>query len=217
MWVGNRHTGVCRKLSPVGRISIPRLNDGSVVGELIPNVGGENVGGVGEPNLREVGDLLVIHIHRIQGVVCRPLLGVATITSVHNTWVRTTDSKVSSVVDVELKQEPEYKAKKMSKADPPKVADDTPKTKPKRVISPEHLAKMKAAREAKRAASSTPEKEETEKEKSAPKPKPKVAKPKKEEAPPDAPPKSKEESQQEATSAPGPREKKIPVFKMGSP
>jgi hypothetical protein len=121
------------------------------------------------------------------------------------------------VAPVELKQEPEYKAKKMSKADPPKVADDTPKTKPKRVISPEHLAKMKAAREAKRAASSTPEKEETEKEKSAPKPKPKVAKPKKEEAPPDAPPKSKEESQQEATSAPGPREKKIPVFKMGSP
>lgn len=117
------------------------------------------------------------------------------------------------VAPVELKQEPEYKAKKMSKADPPKVADDTPKTKPKRVISPEHLAKMKAAREAKRAASSTPEKEETEK----PKPKPKVAKPKKEEAPPDAPPKSKEESQQEATSAPGPREKKIPVFKMGSP
>lgn len=117
------------------------------------------------------------------------------------------------VAPVELKQEPEYKAKKMSKADPPKVADDTPKTKPKRVISPEHLAKMKAAREAKRAASSTPEKEETEK----PKPKPKVAKPKKEEAPPDAPPKSKEESQQETTPAPGPREKKIPVFKMGAP
>ena len=46
----------------------------------------------------------------------------------------------------------------------------------------------------------------------------KVAKPKKEEAPPDAPPKKEkeEESQQEATPAPGPREKKIPVFKMGS-
>ena len=40
------------------------------------------------------------------------------------------------VAPVELKQESEYKAKKMSKADPPKVADDTPKTKPKRVISP---------------------------------------------------------------------------------
>lgn len=75
------------------------------------------------------------------------------------------------VAPVELKQESEYKAKKMSKADPPKVADDTPKTKPKRVISPEHLAKMKAAREAKKngtavsASTSTPEKEEKEKPK----------------------------------------------------
>ena len=111
------------------------------------------------------------------------------------------------VAPVELKQEPEYKAKKMSKADPPKVADDTPK--PKRVMTEEHKAKMKAARDAKRAAStSTPEKEE--KPKPEPKPKPKVAKPKKEETPPDAPPKKEEEA-----PAPGPREKKIPVFKMG--
>jgi len=122
------------------------------------------------------------------------------------------------VAPVELKQEPEYKAKKMSKADPPKVADDTPKsTKPKRVISPEHLAKMKAAREAKKngtAVSASTPAPEGEKEKK------KVAKPKKEEAPPDAPPKSKEkEEEADATSAPatGPREKKIPVFKMGSP
>ena len=110
------------------------------------------------------------------------------------------------VAPVELKQEPEYKAKKMSKADPPKVADDTPK--PKKTMSPEHKAKMlaaaAAAREAKKngASTSTPEKEEK------PKSEPKVAKPKKEEAPPDAPPKKEEE-------APGPREKKIPVFKMG--
>jgi hypothetical protein len=120
------------------------------------------------------------------------------------------------VAPVELKQEPEYKAKKMSKADPPKVADDTPKsTKPKRVISPEHLAKMKAAREAKRAASTTAasftleSEEEEEKPKPKPKPKPKVAKPKKEEAPPDAP--HKKEGKADYAL---PREKKIPVFKM---
>ena len=116
------------------------------------------------------------------------------------------------VAPVELKQEPEYKAKKMSKADPPKVADDTPK--PKRVMTEEHKAKMKAARDAKRAAStSTPEKEE--KPKPEPKPKPKVAKPKKEETPPDAPPKKEEEDAPASAPAPGPREKKIPVFKMG--
>ena len=115
------------------------------------------------------------------------------------------------VAPVELKQEPEYKAKKMSKADPPKVADDTPK--PKRVMTEEHKAKMKAARDAKRAAStSTPEKEE--KPKPEPKPKPKVAKPKKEETPPDAPPKKEEEDAPASAPAPGPREKKIPVFKM---
>lgn len=115
------------------------------------------------------------------------------------------------VAPVELKQEPEYKAKKMSKADPPKVADDTPK--PKRVMTEEHKAKMKAARDAKRAAStSTPEKEE--KPKPEPKPKPKVAKPKKEETPPDAPPKKEEEDAPAPAPAPGPREKKIPVFKM---
>ena len=109
------------------------------------------------------------------------------------------------VAPVEREHEPRPKPAKISKADPPKVADDTPK--PKRVMTEEHKAKMKAARDAKRAAStSTPEKEE--KEKSEPKPKPKVAKPKKEESPPDAPPKKEEE-------APGPREKKIPVFKMG--
>lgn len=117
------------------------------------------------------------------------------------------------VAPVELKQEPEYKSKKISKADPPKVADDTPK--PKKTMSPEHKAKMlaaaAAAREAKKnatavsASTSTPEKEE--------KPKPKVAKPKKEEAPPDAPPK-KEEDTSAPAPAPGPREKKIPVFKM---
>jgi len=111
------------------------------------------------------------------------------------------------VAPVELKQEPEYKAKKMSKADPPKVADDTPKTKPKRVISPEHLAKMKAARAAKKSASTPAPEGEKEKKK--------VAKTKKEEAPPDAPPKPKEEDT--SAPAPGPREKKIPVFKMGSP
>ena len=72
------------------------------------------------------------------------------------------------VAPVEHHQEPEYKAQTMSKADPPKVADDTPKPKPKRVISPEHLAKMKAAREAKKNGASTPapegEKEKPKKE-----------------------------------------------------
>ena len=119
------------------------------------------------------------------------------------------------VAPVEREHEPRPKPAKISKADPPKVADDTPKTKPKRVISPEHLAKMKAAREAKKngASTSTPVKEE--KEKSEPKPKPKVAKPKKEEAPPDAPPKEEDAPAPESAPAPGPREKKIPVFKMG--
>jgi hypothetical protein len=109
------------------------------------------------------------------------------------------------VAPVEREREPKPKPAKISKADPPPVADDTPK--PKRVMTEEHKAKMKAARDAKRGAStSTPVKEE--------KPKPKVAKPKKEETPPDAPPKKEEE---EDAPAPGPREKKIPVFKMGSP
>ena len=113
------------------------------------------------------------------------------------------------VAPVEREHEPKPKPAKISKADPPKVADDTPK--PKRVMTEEHKAKMKAARDAKRAAStSTPEKEE--KSEPKPKPKPKVAKPKKEEAPPDAPPKKEEEA---PAPAPGPREKKIPVFKMG--
>jgi len=114
------------------------------------------------------------------------------------------------VAPVEREHEP--RPKKISKADPPKVADDTPKPKPKRVMTEEHKAKMKAARDAKRAAASTPEKEETEK--------PKVAKPKKEETPPDAPPKKEQEKEQEKEKEPvlalGPREKKIPVFKMGS-
>jgi len=112
------------------------------------------------------------------------------------------------VAPVEREHEP--RPKKISKADPPKVADDTPKPKPKRVMTEEHKAKMKAARDAKRAAASTstPEKEETEK--------PKVAKPKKEETPPDAPPKKEQEKEQETVLALGPREKKIPVFKMGS-
>jgi hypothetical protein len=117
------------------------------------------------------------------------------------------------VAPVEREHEPRPKPAKISKADPPKVADDTPK--PKKTMSPEHKAKMlaaaAAAREAKKnatavsASTSTPEKEE--------KPKPKVAKPKKEEAPPDAPPK-KEEDTSAPAPAPGPREKKIPVFKM---
>jgi hypothetical protein len=115
------------------------------------------------------------------------------------------------VAPVEREHEPRPKPAKISKADPPKVADDTPK--PKRVMTEEHKAKMKAAREAKKngtavsASTSTPEKEEKEK------PKPKVAKPKKEETPPDAPPKKEEE--EAPAPAPGPREKKIPVFKMG--
>lgn len=115
------------------------------------------------------------------------------------------------VAPVEREHEPRPKPAKISKADPPKVADDTPK--PKKTMSPEHKAKMlkaaAAAREAKKngASTSTPVKEEKEK------PKPKVAKPKKEESPPDAPPKKEEEDA--PAPGPGPREKKIPVFKMG--
>jgi len=51
------------------------------------------------------------------------------------------------VAPVEREHEP--RPKKISKADPPKVADDTPKEKPKRVMTEEHKAKMKAARDAK--------------------------------------------------------------------
>ena len=94
------------------------------------------------------------------------------------------------VAPVEREHEP--KPKKVSKADPPKVADDTPKPKPKRVLTEEHKAKMKAAREAKKSKSSASTDTEEELKK---------AEPKKQEPPPDAP---------------RPREKKVPVFKMGS-
>ena len=96
------------------------------------------------------------------------------------------------VAPVEHHQEPEPKPKKISKADPPKVADDTPKPKPKRVMTEEHKAKMKAAREAKKVKSSASTDTEEELKK---------AEPKKQEPPPDAP---------------RPREKKVPVFKMGA-
>ena len=94
------------------------------------------------------------------------------------------------VAPVEREHEPRPKPAKISKADPPKVADDTPK--PKRVMTEEHKAKMKAAREAKKVKSSASTDTEEELKK---------AEPKKQEPPPDAP---------------RPREKKVPVFKMGS-
>ena len=72
------------------------------------------------------------------------------------------------VAPVEREHEPQSKPKKVSKADPPPVADDTPKPKPKRVMTEEHKAKMKAAREAKKNGASTPapegEKEKPKKE-----------------------------------------------------
>jgi hypothetical protein len=108
------------------------------------------------------------------------------------------------VAPVEREHEP--RTKKMSKTDPPpKVADDTPKPKPKRVMTEEHKAKMKAARDAKRAApASSPEKNE-ETEESEQKPQTKVAKTK---------PKPKKADDGYAPSPDAlPREKKIPVFK----
>ena len=101
MGVGDRHIVVCGILSPVGCGPIPSLNDVSVVGQLISHVGGEDVGRVGERNLREVRKCVGVHIHRIQGVVGRPLLCVATITAVYDAIVGTANGKVSSVVDGE--------------------------------------------------------------------------------------------------------------------
>lgn len=95
------------------------------------------------------------------------------------------DSGTGSESEAEEKKA-KVSSKKVEKAAVEPTSAPAPAEKKKRVLSPEHLAKMKAAREAKKAGGE--------------------AKPKKDDAPPDAPPKEKADNTQFI---------RLPVFNLG--
>jgi len=104
------------------------------------------------------------------------------------------DSGTGSESEAEEKKA-KVSSKKVEKAavEPTSAPTPTPAEKKKRVISPEHLAKMKAAREAKKAAGD-------------------AAKPKKDNAPPDAPSKKEKPVKEKDDSS---QYIKLPVFNLG--
>lgn len=102
------------------------------------------------------------------------------------------DSGTGSESEAEEKKA-KVSSKKVEKAAVEPTSAPTPAEKKKRVISPEHLAKMKAAREAKKAAGD-------------------AAKPKKDNAPPDAPSKKEKPVKEKDDSS---QYIKLPVFNLG--
>ena len=104
------------------------------------------------------------------------------------------DSGTGSESEAEEKKA-KVSSKKVEKAavEPTSAPAPAPAEKKKRVISPEHLAKMKAAREAKKAAGD-------------------AAKPKKDNAPPDAPSKKEKPVKEKDDSS---QYIKLPVFNLG--
>jgi len=102
------------------------------------------------------------------------------------------DSGTGSESEAEEKKA-KVSSKKVEKAVVEPTSAPTPAEKKKRVISPEHLAKMKAAREAKKAAGD-------------------AAKPKKDNAPPDAPSKKEKPVKEKDDSS---QYIKLPVFNLG--
>jgi hypothetical protein len=102
------------------------------------------------------------------------------------------DSGTGSESEAEEKKA-KVSSKKVEKAAVEPTSAPTPAEKKKRVISPEHLAKMKAAREAKKAGGD-------------------AAKPKKDNAPPDAPSKKEKPVKEKDDSS---QYIKLPVFNLG--